>query len=335
MSHSNRTRIEKKPTLKDVAREAGVAVSTVSYVINNSSPISKEVKKRVFDVIEKLGYLPNSSAKAMRTGKSLAIGLILPDLGNPFFPELAQSVENTAREYGYSTFLVDTDISREIEKEAIERLIQRGVDGIVWFPTTQEDTMAPYAAEIPVVVMDRSLGNYDTVTPNHRKGGELQAEFLLQQGHRRIGMITGPLSVDNMKLRRDGFIDRIEGAGEILWEIENPFSMTLAPSVIDKLLQGNVTAVVAGNDMIAIGAIRELDKAGISVPEQVSILGFDDIPWGKWISPPLTTIRMPLAELGSEAVHFLLRRVENSAAPTRNLTIDVELVVRESVTAQP
>lgn len=325
---------DKKPTLKDVAREAGVAVSTVSYVINNTSAISEEVKKRVFEVIERIGYLPNSAAKAMRTGKSLAIGLILPDLGNPFFPELAQSVENTAREHRYSTFLVDTDISHEIEKESIERLIQRGVDGIVWFPTTQEDTMSEYESDIPVVVMDRALGHYDTVIPNHRKGGELQAEFLLQQGHRRVGMITGPLSVDNMKLRRDGFIDKISKQGEVIWETENPFSMTLTAKAIEHLLQQDVTAIVAGNDLIAIGAIRELSNAGISVPDDISVVGFDDIPWGKWISPPLTTIRMPVAELGSEAVHFLLRRLENPGAPIRSLTIDVELIVRESVASR-
>ena len=321
----------KKPTLKDVAHEAGVAVSTVSYVINNNASISEQVRSRVFQAIDKLGYLQNSSAKAMRTGKSMAIGLILPDLANPFFPELAQSVENTARDNGYSTFLVDTDISETIEQESIERLIQRGVDGLLWFPTSQEDTLANFRSQIPAVVIDRYLKSYDTVIPNHQLGGELQAKFLLDQGHKKIGMITGPLAIDNMKDRRDGFIDAIARKADIVWETENPFSMNLTNQAIKYLLQKDVTAVVAGNDLIAIGAIQHLKLAGIKVPEDISVIGYDDIPWGKWIAPPLTTIRMPVAELGAEAVHFLLRRLEQPLAPKRNLTINVELIVRESV----
>ncbi|MDM3872352.1 LacI family DNA-binding transcriptional regulator [Porticoccus sp. W117] len=323
-------RKHKKPTLKDVAKEAGVAVSTVSYVINGTSSISDEVRKRVFDVIEKIGYLQNSSARTMRTGRSMSLGLILPDLGNPFFPELAQSVENTAREYGYSTFLVDTDISQEIEREATRRLIRQGVDGIVWFPTTQDDTMSEFSGSVPVVVMDRQLGNYDTVIPNHRRGGELQAKFLLDNNHQTIAMVTGPLSVDNMRMRRDGFIQQIGDRATIAWEAENPFSMQLTSDVIEHITRRDVTAIVAGNDIIAIGIINELTKAGIRVPQDIAVVGFDDISWGQWITPPLTTIRMPISELGSEAVHFLMRRLEQPEAPKRSLTIDVELVPRES-----
>jgi len=324
----------KKPTLKDVASKAGVAVSTVSYVINNNSSISDVVKKRVFKVIEQLGYVPNSSAQNMRTGRSMIIGLVIPDIVNPFFPELAQSVENSAREYGYSTIIVDTNLDNKIESESIDRLIECGVDGIVCFPTSQIDPFQDKNTKIPKVIIDRLLNKYDTVIPNHKQGGKLQAEYLLSLGHKKIGMINGPLNVDNMKLRRDGFIDEIADKAEIVWEVENPFSMEITSEVKKHLLKNDVTAIVSGNDMIAIGAMEFLKESNIKIPEEISLVGFDNIPWGQWLSSKLTTISLPVSELGSEAVRFLLRRINRPTAPILNLSIDVNMVIRESVTSR-
>ena len=320
-------------TVKDVARKAGVSVSAVSFALNDTGSIGESVKQRVREVARELGYRPNRSAQAMRTGKTWTLGLILPDLRNPFFPELAQSVENAAREKGYAVFLVDTNVSTDIEREAIERLAQRGVDGILCFPTTQADTIAPYADELPVVVMDREFDNYDRIIPDHRKGGLLQAEHILQQGHRHIGLVTGPLDIDNMRLRRDGAVDTLTGQAEIVWEHENPFSANLIPAVLDSIKARSVTAIIAGNDILAIAVIQALGEAGIRVPQDVSVVGFDDIPWCTVVSPPLTTIRLPIDGIGVEAVNMLLRRIDEPDAPRLTITMDVELIVRKSVVA--
>jgi len=322
----------KKPTLKDVAKKAGVSVSTVSFVINNNSSISTAVRKKVQKIIEDIGYIPNSSAQNMRTGKSMTIGLILPDLANPFFPELAQAVENTAREHGYSTVLIDCDLNKSIEEESIDRLCKWGVDGIVWFPVSQEDTTSALQSSVPITVVDRQLKNYDTVVPNHFQGGVLQAEHLLNFGHERIGMISGPLSVDNMKDRRDSFIETVSGKAKMIWEIENPFSMTIDSKVKEKILEGGVTAIVAGNDIIAIGAMEILKQAGVKVPQDVSVIGFDNISWGQWMSPTLTTISLPVHELGSQAFNFLLRRINKPSSTRYNLCMDLDIIPRGSVT---
>lgn len=322
----------KKPTLKDVAKKAGVSVSTVSYVINNNPSISTAVRKKVQRVVENIGYIPNSNAQNMRTGKSMTLGLILPDLANPFFPELAQAVENTAREYGYSTVLIDCDLSKSIEIESIDRLSKWGVDGIVWFPVSQEDSASALQSKVPIVVIDRQLNKYDTVVPNHFQGGVLQAEHLLNLGHKRIGMISGPLSVDNMKDRRDSFIETVSGKAKMIWEIENPFSMTIDSKVKEKILEGGVTAIVAGNDLIAIGAMEILKQAGVKVPQDVSVIGFDNISWGQWMSPTLTTISLPVHELGSQAFNFLLRRINKPSSTRFNLCMDLDIIPRGSVT---
>lgn len=317
--------------LKDVAKKAGVSVATVSYVLNDSGSVSKRVKNKVLTAVRTLGYTPNRAAQAMRTGRTKTLGLVLPDLLNPFFPEMAQVFENIARELGYSIFLVDTKHSVEIEKEGINSLIQQGVDGIIWFPKTQENTAHGISAHVPIIVLDRELPGFDIVRPNHEEGGRLQSEYLLEMGHKKVGLISGPLSVDNMRLRRDAFVEAFRKNGKIAWELENPFSMEITAINKKQLSKGKPTAIVAGNDMIAVGVIKTLNELGIAVPEQVSVIGFDNISWCEVVSPALTTIRMQLKEIAAEAVSLLLRRITEPNTPQRKIVINVELVTRDSV----
>lgn len=323
-----------KVTLRDVAKASGVSVATVSYVLNDTGSVGEKVRKQVKSAVKRLGYRPNLSAQAMRTGKTKTIGLILPDLRNPFFPELAQSVENAARNNGFAVFLVDTQESQTAEAEGIYKLIQYGVEGIVWCPSSEKDHFADYAGTVPVVVIDRPLPNYDGVYSDYVKGGKLMAQYLLAEGCGKIGMISGPQTIESAVQRRKGFLDEIDNQVEILWEVENPFSVTLCPEAVENLRRKDVSVIVAGNDMIAIGAIKSLNQNNISVPEAVSVVGFDDIPWSDIIQPPLTTMRQPISELGKEAVSLLLRRIDNPQASKRSVILDVELVVRESVSPQ-
>ena len=317
--------------LKDVAKKAGVSVATVSYVLNDSGSVSKRVKNKVLTAVRTLGYTPNRAAQAMRTGRTKTLGLVLPDLLNPFFPEMAQVFENIARELGYSIFLVDTKHSIEIEKEGINSLIQQGVDGIIWFPKTQENTAHGISAHVPIIVLDRELPGFDIVRPNHEEGGRLQSEYLLEMGHKKVGLMSGPLSVDNMRFRRDAFVEAFCKRGKITWEVENPFSMEITAINKKQLSKGKPTAIVAGNDMIAVGVIKTFNELGIAVPGQVSVIGFDNISWCKVVSPALTTIRMQLKEIAAEAVNLLLRRIKEPDTPQRKIVINVELVTRDSV----
>ena len=321
----------RRVTLKDVAREANVPFTTASFVLNESGSVSKDVSDRVRKVVKKLGYQPNQSAQAMRTGKTNTIGLILPGLSNPFFSELAASIEKAARHSGYSVFLVNSDGTTELEQESMGRLVQRGVDGVLWFPATQENAIKDYANDVPVVVMDRALDSYNRVIPDHWRGGQLQAEHLLDHGHKRFGFVTGPLSVDNMRNRRDGAVNAIEDKGEIVWQVENSFLRTLTPDVVKHLKHNNVDAIVAGNDMMAIAIMQELTELGIRVPQDVSIVGFDDIPWCTAVTPPLTTIRMPLKKIGEEAMELLLALIQNPESRKRQIVMDVDLIPRKSV----
>ena len=326
---------DRSVTVRDVAREAGVSLATVSYALNGNGSVGEEMRQHVKDVAAKLGYRPNQRAQAMRTGKSNTIGLILPDLRNPFFPELAQAVEHAARERGYATFLIDTHVSTDHEYSGIERLLQQGVDGIIWFPASQKDTASELKAEVPIVVLDRQLKKYDRVIPDHFKGGVMQAAHLADSEHKKFAIVSGPQDVDNMRLRRDGAVAEIsKQQGELLWEVETVFGQTLSPDVKTALKDNKATAIIAGNDMIALSVIRELKGLGVKVPEQVSIIGFDNVPWCDLVDPRLSTVSMPLAEIGLQAVRILFEQIDGkSINKQQEFVVDLKVVERESVAA--
>lgn len=322
-----------KITLKDVASVAGVSVATVSYVLNGTGSVSVEVAERVRAVVDRLGYRPNSVAQAMRTGRTATLGLILPDLLNPFFPGLARSVDAVARELGYCTFLADTRISPEVEADVMRNFVQRGVDGVIWFPATQRDTFAPFRGRLPIVVVDRDLAGYDLVLPDHWRGGELQAEHLLAHGRTRIGLLNGPQSVDNMRLRRDGSVAAIAGRGTVVWEFEANFDARLNADILAALARREVDAIIAGNDLIALSAMQALNGMGQRVPADVSVVGFDDIGIARFVAPALSSVRIELDELGELAVHRLVQLITAPAEPPVRRVVDVRLMGRDSVAA--
>lgn len=313
--------------LKDVARLAGVSVATVSYVINGTKSVSPEVTARVLQAAEALGYRPNRTARALRTGRSEAIGLVLPDLTNPYFPALAQTVERRARELGFALFLIDSANDPEAERAGLQSLAERNVDGVIWAPVA-DDPQAQYP--FPIVALDRTIHAVDCVSADHRMGGELAADFVNRLGHRRIGLLSGPQALTSARDRREGFVARIAEGCSIVWEVEVPFSLPLPNRAVERLLQCDVTLVVGGNDVIAIGALRALRGAGVSVPAQVSVIGFDDIPWSELVEPPLSTIRQPLEAIGDRAVELLRARMHNPRGPVRHELLPVELVSRGS-----
>ncbi|MDE1145059.1 MAG: LacI family DNA-binding transcriptional regulator [Azospirillaceae bacterium] len=314
-----------------MALAAGVSVATVSYALNDAGSVGGDTRRHVLEVAARLGYRPNLSAKAMRTGKTGAIGLILPDLTNPFFPALAQNVVHAARESAYSVFVTDTQGSQEAERAAAEALVQRGVDGLIWFPINDEDTLSGLVDTIPVVVLDRDNPRHDIIQIDVASGGRMAAERLIQAGHRRVGVISGPADVRSSRQRSDSSAEVLRHHDALAWHLHNSYSFDLEPSVAAAVTDGSVTALCVGADLIALGAIKALHQRGLRVPDDISIIGFDNIPYAALTFPGLSTINIPVEEMGIEAVNTLLRRIARPGESRRRLVFDVAYVERGSV----
>jgi LacI family transcriptional regulator len=319
-------------TVKDVAEEVGVSVATVSNVLNGRANVGRLTRQKVLRAAERLGYQPNRAAQSMRTGKTRAIGLVLPNLTNPFFPQLAQSVERTARGLGLAVCLIDSQGSYASEADGFALLLRHAVDGIIWCPVGTKRPPQLKGRTPPVVLIDRPRPEYPVVHSNYLMGGRLLAEYAIRMGHRRIALLSGPQTLASAKQRRDGFVDALPADVSISWEVCVGFDGGLSREALDALreLRG-ATLVVAGNDLIAISVLRYLAECGVDVPGDVSITGFDDISWADVVKPRLTTIAQPLGALGARAVELMQECVAGRSIASPRTIIDVALVERESV----
>ena len=323
--------LRKSATIKDIAREAGVSIAAVSYSLNGGGSIGDEVRARVREVADRLGYRPNRSAQAVRTGRNMTLGLLLPDLRNPYFPALAQSVEHAARQAGYTVMLIDSSGGSGDELEGMRHLESQGVAGAIWCQTASQasDTEAPFA--MPVVVIGSPGLIFDNVTTKDSEGGRQAARYLLAMGHKRVGIIAGASVLDSKDDRKLGFVKELDDKAEIVWQVRTPFSIDLAADVVALLAKRNVSAVMCGNDMIAIGVLRAARQLGIAVPDDLSVVGFDDIPWASIVTPALTTVNQPVSEMAAAALTLLLDRLAEPDRPVRHYKVGVRLITRDSV----
>ncbi|MBS0580794.1 MAG: LacI family DNA-binding transcriptional regulator [Proteobacteria bacterium] len=319
-------------TVKDIAAAAGVSVATVSNVLNNRPNAGRATRQRVLRIAQELDYRPNRAAQAMRTGRTRAIGLVLPDLTNPFFPELAQAVENTARSQGLLVCLVDSQSRPEGEADGFSLLMQHAVDGIIWCPLGSRVPAQVRNPARPVVLIDRPRAGYAVVHSNYLMGGRLLAEYATRMGHRRVGLLSGPQHIESARQRRDGFVKALPKGSEIAWEVCVGFDGLLTQEARLALKQRRrATLIVAGNDLIAIGAIRCLAEHGVRVPEDVSVTGFDNIRWTDLLTPRLTTIAQPVGAIGARAVELVQERMSGGKIGNQRAVFDVELIERDSV----
>ncbi|HEX7389307.1 MAG TPA: LacI family DNA-binding transcriptional regulator, partial [Acidiphilium sp.] len=292
------------PTLRDVAERAGVSTATVSFVLNDSKPVSAETRARVERALAALDYRMSPSARALRTGRHHAVGLLLPDLANPFFPLLAQAVTESAWARGHAVVLASSRADPAEEAEALAALEERS-DGVIWIPGGAAPKRLPGG---PAVVLDRpnpALAAYDSISADHYAGGAAVAALALRLGHRRVGLLAGPATSQSARHRCAGFLDHAGGL-DIVWQQEVAFTLDLPERAAALLADPRIDVVVAANDVVAIGALRVLRGLGRPVPDSVALIGFDDIPWAALTEPPLTTIRQPVAGLGERAVAALL-----------------------------
>ncbi|MFO8150939.1 MAG: LacI family DNA-binding transcriptional regulator [Trueperaceae bacterium] len=314
--------------LKDVAQRAGVSTATVSNVLRGAKPATPAVQRRVLAAAAELGYVPNPHAQSLRTGHSRALGLVVPDLTNPYFPALVQAIEATARALGYALIVMDAGNDGEREHDSLVLLATYRVAGVVWVPVDDRQTVDwPF----PIVTVDRPLDGCDAVVADHAQGGALVAAHAIARGHRRVGLLSGPRALASAAARRTGFLGAAAGALEIAWEHEVPFSSELPPAAVERLAAPDCSLVVCANDAIAVGALRALRAAGARVPQDVSVIGFDDVPWAEFVEPALTTVRQPLAALGAGAVAMLHARIAAPGDARRFETHPVTLVTRRSV----
>lgn len=319
-------------TVKDIAAAVGVSVATVSNVLNGRPNVGRATRQQVLRVAKQLAYRPNRAAQAMRTGRTRAIGLVLPDLTNPFFPELAQAVENTARSRGLLVCLVDSQSRPEGEADGFALLMQHAVDGIIWCPLGPRLPAQLKNLARPVVLIDRPRPGYAVVHSNYLMGGRLLAQYALRMGHTRVGLLSGPQHIESARQRRDGFVTAFPRSINIVWEVCVGFDGVLTAEARAALEhRRKATLIVAGNDLIAISAIRRLAEEGVSVPEEVSVTGFDNIRWTDLVTPRLTTIAQPVSAIGAKAVELMQERMSGEKIDSRRTIFDVELIERDSV----
>lgn len=312
--------------LEDVAREAGVSIASASHALTGSKPVSAALRQRVREAAERIGYVPHRQARTLRTGRSQTLGVVLPDLANPFFPALLQATCAAARDAGYGTLVADAGGDADGERAALELLAEHRVDGLVWAPLADPDG----APAMPTVTVDRAAPGCDGVAADHREAGRLIARHLRAAGRRRPVALHGPPDVPSARARREGFLEAWNGP--LAHEAHVPFSHRLPAEVLRLLADedADFDAVACANDAVALGAMNALRRSGRRVPEAVAVVGVDDIAFAELAEPALTTVRQPVEEIGREAVRLLLRRLGGAAGPPRDVTLPVRLVVRAS-----
>jgi len=328
-----------KATIYDVAREAGVSIATVSNVMNGKGKVSKKRSELIVKVMEKLNYQPSAIASALVGKKTFTLGLLLPDISNPFFAELARAIEDEAHDSGYCVMICSTDNKDERVERYLSLLEQKRVDGIM-IGTGVENTILLsrlQAESIPIVQIARenALPSVNTVVTDDEMGGRLAARHLAELGHRRIAILSENLRVSSSR-------ERIQGCRRELEERDIPledrniviceFSVEEGRRGARELLNRSdkPTALFCCNDLLAIGAMQVAKQLGIQVPEQLSIVGFDDTLLATVSDPPLTTVAQPIEQMGKHAVSLLVDDLINGVSDNSRIVLCPELRVRRS-----
>lgn len=335
---------KRAPTMADIARRAGVSTSTVSRVINGTVAVDPATEERVRAAIRELHYRPNLLARSFRRRVTHTIGLLVPDNSNPFFAELARAIEDIGFAEQYNVILCNSDLSETKQAHYIDVLLDKRVDGIILTSSglisgeTAVDTAARIReAQVPFVVIDRDLGEYpvDQILVDNHEGGALAARHLIGLGHRRMACVVGPSDLTPSAGRIAGFRGALGEAGIDLPEalvVQGDGRHGGGSEAVRTLLERDVafTAIFAFNDVMAAGAIGELQRAGRCVPGDVSVIGFDDIPIAAAMYPSVTTIAQPIAAMARHGVELMLRRIRGPDAPFERLVLPTRLIARES-----
>ena len=328
-----------RTTIKEVAREAGVSINTVSRALNGKPDVSPETRRQVLAVAERLNYMPNKLARGLRSNKTGIIGVIVADIANPFFSAVVKGMGKAAKELGYSIILQDTGENYKNEEEAIQIMISEQVDGLLITPVQTEKRSIHMLQEsgIPFVLVARYFDDVDTdyVVADDVQGGYLATAHLIEKGHEKIAFINGPAY-------NSSAIERFQGYKKALEEHNIGLNESLirngALTMEDGYTYGKAllmdhdpqpTALFTFSDFVALGAMKAVHELGLRIPDDIAIVGYDDIDFAFCLESPLTTIRFPKREIGEEVVSILAKKMNGDGCHSR-LKMPVELVVRQS-----
>lgn len=330
------------PTIRDVAERAGVSSATVSHTINGTRNVEPATRNRVLDAISEIGYRPNYLARGLRNRRTGTLGLIIPDNTNPFFAEMARSIEDSGFARGYNVMLCNSDRNAKKEASYVEVLLAKQVDGLILASSNAKPELVHQIrnADVPAVLIPGELGDFeiDILMTDDFAAGKLAGEHLLELGHRRIAAISGPRSTSASAGRLAGFESVLADAGITPVAIaRGDFRAERGRDAMAELLDTGLdfTAVFAANDLTAIGALQTLHERGISVPDELSLMGFDGMQLSDLVSPRLTTIAHSLDVIGPQTIALLDDRMAAPHAPARQVLLPSTLIVRESTAPPP
>ncbi len=325
--------------IKDVAREAGVSTATVSHVINETKFVTDVTRQKVREAIEKLNFYPNANARSLASGRSNIIGLLVSDITNPFFPELVKSIETAAFERGYNIILFNTNYDAERAADYVRRLIELKVAGVALMTAELDPNLVNELEKRQVRAVFNDLGVVGEFTSNivldYSSGIEEAVRHLVSLGHTRIAHISGSSRIRSGNIRREAFIEAMnkflpETDDSLIFEGDFRFESGRMAATKILELEEIPTAVVVANDMMALGAMAEFKAGGLRVPEDISIVGFDDIAFASLCEPPLTTVCSPRVEMGRRAIEALMMTIEKNGQTGTEIKIPTYLIVRKS-----
>jgi LacI family transcriptional regulator len=326
-------------TMADVAREASVSLMTVSRVINNKGDVSPSTRQRVLEIIEQLGYRPSSIARGLVTQRTGTLGLVMPDVANPFFADVARGAEHVAHAEGYNVFLCNTDEHPGREVAVLQSLEEKRVDGIVLCSSRLDDSQLRTLLDRhpAVVLVNRRMEGESVgrVLIDDQAGGRAATQHLLRAGHRAVGFLAGPPTSRSGRQRAKGYRAALAAAGLPY----NPVWVQHCSPIVEGGYETarqwltacpELTALFCYNDLVAVGALQACAELGRQVPDDLAVVGYDDIPLAALVTPPLTTCRVPRYEMGAQAMRLLLNQIDGCPGKCDQIVLPPELIVRAS-----
>lgn len=326
-------------TMKQVAEKARVSTTTVSHVINNTRVVSSDVRERVLNVIQELRYIPSAVARSLKNDRTHTIGMMIPNNSNPYFAELIQGIEDESFKLGYNIILCNSYDDPKKQVAYIRVLMEKRIDGLILVSSGSDAELSQLLDDesIPKVLVDRELTGVaaDFIESNHEQGGYLATKYLLDLGHRNIACVSGPQDLLPSRDRVSGYMKALAEAGVAFREdnlLHSDFTSQGGFTAFQQLLAlaNPPTAIFVSNDLMAIGGICAANQAGIKIPEELSVIGYDDIALASFSTPPLTTVVQPKYDIGVLTARVLVDRINNSELPFRRELLATGLKVRQS-----
>ncbi len=328
----------KKVTILDIAEKAGVSKATVSMVLNKRDKnISRDTRNRILQLAKDMNYIPNSLARGLNTNKTETIGIIIPDITNPFFSEMARAIEDMASNMGYNVIFCNSDNEITKENKYVKLLVSKLVDGVVFIPGGKsfDNLQILINNNVPFVLADRYVEGYESfygVYCQNKLGITKAVDYLVNKGRKRIAFVRGPHSVETSTQRLEGYTETMKKYGLFneKFIFENEFTLDGGIETTRKILEfkENIDAIIYSSDIMAFGGIKELIKKGFKIPKDISVIGYDNIEMSEFIEPELTTVSQPIYEMGKRACQLLINIVNGNETDQKQIYYEPTLIVR-------